>query len=116
MKIRKEEKMNKPLLIISLCLFIFFGPTAFAQPGHTSMDIIGSYKPKIPDAQKITEQPSIEDSVSEKFKIEYELNSRRVSTVYEVDPIKAANMRGEKLKKLYNGYAKGGFGTVFFKK
>ncbi len=111
MKIRKEEKMNKPLLIISLCLLIFFGPTAFAQPGHTSMDIIGSYKPKIPDAQKITEQPSIEDSVSEKFKIEYELNSRRVSTVYEVDPIKAANMRGEKLKKLYNGYAKGGFGT-----
>jgi hypothetical protein len=111
MKIRKEEKMNKPLLIISLCLFIFLGPTAFAQPGHTSMDIIGSYKPKIPDAQKITEQPSIEDSVSEKFKIEYELNSRRVSTVYEVDPIKAANMRGEKLKKLYNGYAKGGFGT-----
>ena len=111
MKTRKEGKLNKLLLNISLGLFILLGFDAFAQPGQTSMDIIGSYKPKIPDAQKITEQPSIEDSVSEKFKIEYELNSRRISTIYEVDPIKAANMRGEKLKKLYNGYAKGGFGT-----
>jgi hypothetical protein len=111
MKFRKEGKLNKLLLNISLGLFILLGFDAFAQPGQTSMDIIGSYKPKIPDAQKITEQPSIEDSVSEKFKIEYELNSRRISTIYEVDPIKAANMRGEKLKKLYNGYVKGGFGT-----
>jgi hypothetical protein len=34
-----------------------------------------------------------------------------VNTVYEIDPIKAANVKGEPLNKLYKGYVKGGFGT-----
>lgn len=102
--------MKRNLLIFAGLLL--FGVSAlWAQPGHTSMDIIGSYRPRIPDVQKILEQPSIVDSGLTKFPIDYELHSRRVNTAYEVDPIKAANMRGEKLSKLYNGYVRGGFGT-----
>ncbi|MFN5318142.1 MAG: hypothetical protein ACK5CY_04810 [Bacteroidia bacterium] len=104
--------MNKCIItFLMVCLCLGAGITLNAQPGHTSMDIIGSYKPKIPDAQKINEQPTITDTVKEKLTIEYELFSRKVNTVYEVDPIKAANMRGELQKKLYPGYFKGGFGT-----
>ncbi len=99
-----------------LCLLLLVFSVAgikvvIAQPGHSNVDIIGAYRPKIPDVQKITEQPSITDSGATKFPIDYELHSRRINTVYEVDPIKAATMRGEKLTKLYRGYAKGGFGT-----
>ena len=93
------------MLLMSSCIF------SFAQPGHTSMDIIGAYRPRIPDVQKVSEEAVIQDSAKNKVAIDYELYSRKHATVFEVDPIKAANMRGELLKKIYPGYAKAGFGT-----
>ncbi len=90
---------------MSTCTF------SFAQPGHTSMDIIGAYRPRIPDVQKVSEEAVIQDSAKNKVAIDYELYSRKHATIFEVDPIKAANMRGELLKKIYPGYAKAGFGT-----
>ena len=108
---KKEEKMNNFRNILALLLFACFGQFSFAQPGHTSMDIIGSYRPRIPDVQKVSEEAVIQDSAKNKVAVDYELYSRKHATLYEVDPIKAANMRGELLKKIYPGYAKAGFGT-----
>jgi hypothetical protein len=100
--------MNKFLQIILLIC-----PLAlFAQPGkNNDVVVTGGYTPKLVEAQKINEQPSISDTTVSRFPIKYELNSRRVTTVYEVDPIKAANVKGEPLTKLYRGYVKGGFGS-----
>ena len=100
--------MNKFLQIILLIC-----PLAlFAQPGkNNDVVVTGGYTPKLVEAQKINEQPSISDTTVSRFPINYELNSRRITTVYEVDPIKAANVKGEPLTKLYRGYAKGGFGS-----
>jgi hypothetical protein len=100
--------MNKFLQIILLMC-----PLAlFAQPGkNNDVVVTGGYTPKLVEAQKINEQPSISDTTVSRFPINYELNSRRITTVYEVDPIKAANVKGEPLTKLYRGYAKGGFGS-----
>ena len=100
--------MNKFLQIILLIC-----PLAlFAQPGkNNDVVVTGGYTPKLVQAQKINEQPSISDTTVSRFPINYELNSRRVTTVYEVDPIKAANVKGEPLAKLYRGYVKGGFGS-----
>jgi hypothetical protein len=100
--------MNKFLQIILLIC-----PLAlFAQPGkNNDVVVTGGYTPKLVEAQKINEQPSISDTTVSRFPINYELNSRRVTTVYEVDPIKAANVKGEPLTKLYRGYVKGGFGS-----
>ena len=100
--------MNKFLQIILLIC-----PLAlFAQPGkNNDVVVTGGYTPKLVQAQKINEQPSISDTTVSRFPINYELNSRRVTTVYEVDPIKAANVKGEPLTKLYRGYVKGGFGS-----
>ncbi|MFM2286799.1 MAG: hypothetical protein RLZZ543_2296, partial [Bacteroidota bacterium] len=100
--------MNKLLFFFLL----LFPVAAFAQPGKNNDVIVtGGYTPKIADAQKINEQPSIPDTAVTRFPINYELNSRRINTVYEVDPIKAANVKGEPLTKLYRGYVKGGFGS-----
>ena len=100
--------MNKFLQIILFVLPL----AAWAQPGKNNDVIVtGGYTPKLVQAQKINEQPSISDTTVSRFPINYELNSRRVTTVYEVDPIKAANVKGEPLTKLYRGYVKGGFGS-----
>ena len=75
--------MNKFLQIILLIC-----PLAlFAQPGkNNDVVVTGGYTPKLVEAQKINEQPSISDTTVSRFPIKYELNSRRVTTVYEVDP------------------------------
>lgn len=64
-----------------------------------------------PDPQKFNESPQIIDTGSTKMDIRYELNSRKIYTVYEIDPIKAASIKNEPLTKLYRGYARAGFGT-----
>jgi len=101
--------MNKFLLILVLLLPV----VGFSQPGKSNNDVVvtGGYTPKLIDANKINEQPAIADTGIVRFPIQYELNSRRVNTVYEIDPIKAANVKGEPLSKLYRGYVKGGFGS-----
>ena len=100
--------MNKFLTILMAIL----PALAFAQPGkNNDVVVTGGYSPKLVDANKIAEQPSIPDTAVSRFPISYELNSRKVNTVFEVDPIKAANVKGEPLTKLYRGYVKGGFGS-----
>jgi len=106
---QKEKKMNKVILF----LFLIVGAlTLNAQPGRDNNVIIQApYQAKVADSQKFLEQPAITDTSTGRMKIDYELNSRRINTVYEVDPIKAASVKGEPLSKLYRGYVKGGFGN-----
>ena len=72
---------------------------------------VGSYKPVITDANKITNNPVIADS-TKKLKVNgYVINSKKIVTGYDVDPIEAAEIVGEPLTKLYNGLVKIGMGT-----
>ena len=108
MSLQNQKKMNK---LIVLVILAFASVGVFAQPGKTNIEIFGPFKAKVADSQKFLEQPVIKDTSSGRMKIDYELNSRRINTVYEVDPIKAASVKGEPLSKLYRGYAKGGYGN-----
>jgi len=102
--------MNNKWIIaaISICI----SQIVYAQPGKENTVVVqGDYTPKIVAAEKIFEQPTNNDSSKTDFDIKYDLLSKRVNTVYEIDPIKAANVKGEPLNKLYKGYVKGGFGT-----
>ncbi len=103
--------MNKIGKLFGLLVLMSISALGYSQPGHTSMDIIGAYRPRIPDVQKVSEEAVIQDSAKNKVAVDYELYSRKHATMFEVDPIKAANMRGELLKKIYPGYARAGFGT-----
>jgi len=107
---RKEATMNKlrpSLLLIALLIHVL----VIAQPNNPEITIFKAYDPKLPDVQKIMEIPEITDSVQTKPDIRYELNSRRIPTQFEIDPIKAANVKGEPLNKLNRGYARAGFGS-----
>lgn len=90
--------------------------TAFTQVGIdtlNSMVIIstGAYQGTIADANKISENPEIKDSTQKIPVKAYGINSRKINTGFEVEPIPAAQINGEPLAKLYNGLVKIGFGN-----
>jgi hypothetical protein len=102
--------MNK-LIIWSFAL-ILFTSALIAQPsGSPVINIFKPYEPKVIDAKKIMEVPSISDSIKADMVIKYDLYSRLVGTTYELDPIKAAKMKSEPLSKLQRGFLKAGFGN-----
>jgi hypothetical protein len=107
--------MNKFILSFVaplICLVGLFNKSLWAQPGKSNdVVVIGDFTPKLADAEKIQETPLVDDSSSTQFKIDYELQSRKVPTAFEIDPIKAAKVKGEPLNKIYQGYVKGGFGS-----
>jgi len=72
---------------------------------------VGEYKPTITDANKINDNPSISDSTRKIPVSGYSINSQKINTGFDVEPIKAAQMVGEPLTKLYNAIVKLGMGT-----
>jgi hypothetical protein len=108
-----HRSTKKPFLLPLAAAILLFNPAAFSQKKRdTSVVVRDQFIVKIaPDPQKYHETPQISDTGSTKMDIRYDLNSRKVYTVYEIDPIKAAAIKNEPLSKLYKGYAKAGFGT-----
>lgn len=73
--------------------------------------IKGSYTPVTKDAIRIISLPSINDTTKKIPVSKYSLIDKKLSTNFEVEPIKAAKMKGEPLVKIYRSYVKGGFGN-----
>ena len=71
----------------------------------------GAYKPVVADANKIIENPVVIDSTKKLNVNGFSINSKKLITTYELDPIEAAEMVGEPLTKLYNGLVKIGMGN-----
>lgn len=109
--------MNKFSFKYSIVLAgMMMGNSVFAQPGIdtlNSMVIIstGAYQGTVMDANKISENPEIKDSTQKIPVKAYGINSKKINTGYEVEPIPAAQINGEPLTKLYNGLVKIGFGN-----
>ncbi|MFY9310337.1 MAG: hypothetical protein WAQ28_14930 [Bacteroidia bacterium] len=84
-----------------------------AQNGLDSMTIVsvGEYKPTIMDAGKINDNPSFSDSTKKIPVSAYSINSKKLYTGFNVEPIQPAQTVGEPLTKLYNALVKLGMGT-----
>ncbi|MBL4652829.1 MAG: hypothetical protein JKY53_08180, partial [Flavobacteriales bacterium] len=63
------------------------------------------------NAVKMTNNPSIEDSVIAAPEIKYSVVKKQIPVTFDIDPIKPARMKGEPLNYLSKGYVKGGFGN-----
>ncbi|MCE9540338.1 MAG: hypothetical protein K8R85_14145 [Bacteroidetes bacterium] len=100
-------------IIITFLLFSMPICALMAQKNLDSMIIIsvGEYKPTIVDANKINDNPTINDSTQKIPVSAYGINSKKINTGFDVDPIKPAQMVGEPLTKLYNALVKLGMGT-----
>ena len=104
--------LRKGIFVIFLLLSLFAAKSS-AQSNLDSMLIIniGEYKPTIIDANKINDNPVISDSTQKLPVAPSYINSKKILTGFEVEPIKAAEMVGEPLTKLYKSIAKLGMGT-----
>lgn len=107
-----KKNVNIKAIVVFLLLTVPMG-MLFAQSNLDSMIIIsvGEYKPTITDANKINDNPSYSDSTKKLPVSAYRINSKKINTSFDVEPIQAAQMVGEPLTKLYNALVKIGIGT-----
>jgi len=73
--------------------------------------VIKAYQPTLVKANKISDNPKIEGDQKVELDLQYKFISKQMPSIYQLDSIKAAKIKGEPLRKLYRGYAKLGFGT-----
>ncbi|MFH1321983.1 MAG: hypothetical protein ABII90_15190, partial [Bacteroidota bacterium] len=96
-----------------LLIPLLFTSVSFAQDklDTINIEIIKEYEPTISDAYKINDNPQIYDTIPFVPELSYSIRSSRVKTVFEIEPIKPARIKGEPLLKLYRSYVKAGIGT-----
>lgn len=80
--------------------------------GYTgNVTVLGKHNPRVSDAFKLKENPTMEKVEIEKEEVEYQIRSTRLPVSFELDPIRPARMVGEPLDKLYNNHMRIGMGT-----
>ena len=118
MKLNKIKRMTfrlKPILLSIVSLTVVM---SFAQERDNdsidagTVNVVKPYTPKISDAFKIKETPSLNDSTTAKKKdIKYNIFSIPVASTFTPAKGKAATVDKEKAVKLYDNYASLGVGT-----
>lgn len=95
------------------CLLLLMPLWVAAQQKQYSEEVtvVAPYQPTISDANKINQNPEIRDTVYPKPKFTYTIQSTPFPTVYTPEPIEAAKMAGEPVKKLYENLIRLGFGS-----
>ncbi len=93
-------------------LLILISTTIWAQEEiNHNVVVMKSYSPVIGDADKLSEQPNINDTAKVTPDFKYGINSTPFFPSFAPQTIKPVKMIGEPLKKLYNNYALFGFGN-----
>lgn len=98
--------------IIWLLMVIPF--LGFAQenlPDSLRFTIKKDYRPVARDARKILPQPEVKHDTADLKEVKYTVIPKSKEVTYEAEPLKAAQLSNEPLPKLYNGFAKVGFGN-----
>jgi len=98
-------------LVFPLALLALSLGTMAQTPIKKEVEVVKPYQPIISDAHKINVLPKIADSIIIKPDFEYNINSTKVETGFDVAPIGAAKMVGMPLSKLYKTYFKLGLGN-----
>ncbi|MBU0488274.1 MAG: hypothetical protein KKD31_10040 [Bacteroidetes bacterium] len=99
-------------ILLIFCLMFVSCPVLLAQSDNRdTVVIVKEYSPTISDAIKISNNPEIKDSLQEKSKLNYRIESRVFKTEFGVSGINPAKMTQEPLTKLYRNLLKAGYGT-----
>jgi hypothetical protein len=93
--------------------FGFLTTTAYSQTDNNKNEVtvIAAYEPTISDAFKLNFNPGIKDTIFELPKFTYGIQSTKIPTNFQIEPIKPAKIVGEPITKLYKNLLKAGFGT-----
>lgn len=105
--------LDKNIIAVAIfSLFSFVGMAQEKELGTEVVEIVKPYSPSISDAFKIKETPAAADSVSIKKKeVKYTINSVPVASTFTPEKGKAANVEKAKKEKVYDNYARLGFGN-----
>ena len=104
--------MNKYTIYLILVIITFL-KSVNGQGIKKEVYVESSYKPEVADADKISNLPIIEDTLSFITQTNYSVLPSHLKTEYALKPIKPATMVGTPLDKLYNSYIKLGIGNYF---
>ena len=80
-------------------------------PDSLQFTIRKDYRPVARDARKILPKPEIKHDTANLSKVTYSVLPKTKEITYTVEPLQAATLSNEPLTKLYNGFAKVGFGN-----
>lgn len=115
---KQKHHMKRNFKYLILTILSFYVGLSFAQERETdtidagTVNVVKPYTPKISDAFKIKETPSLNDSTTAKKKdIKYNIFSIPVASTFTPAKGKAATVDKEKPLKLYDNYASLGVGT-----
>ena len=109
--------MSKSFLnyISAILLIILVSFTASAQQDSTilrqEVEVVKAYEPSVSDVFKINDIPKIQDEKREKPVFEYKINTQPVFSTFEIEPVQAAQMVGERKAELGKGLLKAGVGN-----
>ena len=96
---------NKVLII--LLIFSSFNLWAQEQDlGVQEVDVVEQFVPMVPATRKIVDIPKIFDTLKVHKKVHYSTLSKQYQTVYQIDTIRAAKIKGEPIPRLYQTYLK----------
>jgi len=110
LKINKRIYM-KLIQYILLASLLVLGNSLFAQTAQDSISvelnktIIVTSTPtvQLSDVVRISENPKAYDTLDLPVKLNYSINTKPVSTAYEINTLKAVSVTGDKLQELYRG-------------
>ncbi|MCZ2444098.1 MAG: hypothetical protein LC101_10030 [Flavobacteriales bacterium] len=97
--------------IIVLFVFIFGQAAAQTQVPTDEVNVFTGFEPRLAEVEKLSFQPSIQDTFRVVAEMAYSIHSTNAETSYTPDTISAARMKTEPLAKLHRLYIKAGFGN-----
>ena len=111
--ISKNLKYSLYLLpaIVALNPGMVMGQGAEKELDTISITLLTPYVPTISDANKRNDNPIMVEEIPFNPKLDYSIKTEKISSDFEIQPIKPARIKGEPLSKLYRSYLKIGYGT-----
>jgi len=96
------------------CLFsLLLSVNAFAQikTYNEEITVVAPYNPIIPDAFKISTNPTVDDSITSIPKMNYNIQPKIADVKPVIEPLPAIKLVAEPLSKLYRNYLRAGAGN-----
>ncbi|MFI5219334.1 MAG: hypothetical protein ACHQNT_07570, partial [Bacteroidia bacterium] len=79
--------------------------------GDEQVTVVKAYQPTLSDAIKISDVPQRDTSAFTAPDMNYNIESQKLESNYNITPIKPVKIKDENIKKLYRGFIKGGYGN-----
>ncbi len=107
--------MRRVQTLLALFAFVALSTAVRAQGeenvGNVEINVFDSYKAKVREARKLSQQPNFEDTTTHKLDVEYDFSPRIVETLVELDPISAAKIARQEVGGLPRNMVKLGIGN-----